>query len=119
MRHASLLAAAIALSLTAPVPAQTPTPSPTQTPAPPIQTPTPEEFNAFLAVVRADALKLGIKAATLDAALTGLEPNSVVVARDRAQPELTQSLDDYLKARLSQTRIDKGRELLKTHKDVL
>jgi membrane-bound lytic murein transglycosylase B len=41
------------------------------------------------------------------------------VARDRAQPELTQSLDEYLKARLSQTRIDKGREMLKTHKDVL
>ena len=43
----------------------------------------------------------GISQATLDAALAGLEPNPVVVARDRAQPELTQSLDDYVTARLT------------------
>ena len=115
MRNTALASLAIVLAFTAAVPAQDPTPTPT----PAVQVPTQEEFNAFLATVRADALKLGIRAATLDAALAGLEPNPVVVARDRQQPELTQSLDDYLKARLSQTRIDKGRELLKTHHDVL
>jgi membrane-bound lytic murein transglycosylase B len=115
MKYSALFAALVLLTLPLGLGAQNPTP----TPSPVVQTPTPEEFNAFLAGVRADALKQGIRVATLDAALTGLEPNSVVVARDRAQPELTQSLDDYLKARLSQTRIDKGRELLKTHADVL
>ena len=119
MKHTAFAAIAFAVSLTAALPAQDPPPTPTPTPTPAVQVPTQEEFNAFLAIVRADAMKAGIRSATLDATLNGLEPNPVVVARDRQQPELTQSLDEYLKARLSQTRIDKGRELLKTHKDVL
>ena len=76
-------------------------------------------FDEFLAGVRKDALAAGIRQTTLDAALTGLEPNPVVVARDRAQPELTQSLDEYLKPRLTQTRIDTARTLIKTHAEVL
>src|SRR5690349_10859106 len=115
MKNTAFGAIALALALTVAPTAQDPTPTPT----PPVQVPTQEEFNAFLSKIRAEALTAGIKAATLDAALNGLEPNPVVVARDRQQPELTQSLDDYLKARLSQTRIDKGKELLKTHKDLL
>jgi membrane-bound lytic murein transglycosylase B len=113
MKHPVFAAVALVLSLTAALPAQDPTP--TATPQPPSQ----QEFDAFLATIKAEALKLGIRPVTLDAALSGLEPNPVVVSRDRAQPELTQSLDDYLKARLSQTRIDKGRELVVTHKDLL
>ena len=115
MRHTAFATLTVTLAFSVVLPAQDPTPSPT----PAIQMPTQEEFNAFLAGVRAEALKQGIRATTLDAALTGLEPNLTVVSRDRQQPELTQSLDEYLKARLSQTRIDKGRELLKTHKEVL
>ena len=117
MRRTAVASLAAVLTVSAALLAQDPTPTPTPTPV--IQIPTKEEFDAFLATIRAEATKAGISAATLDAAFNGLEPNSVVVARDRQQPELTQSLDDYLKARLSQTRIDKGRELLKTHKDLL
>ena len=87
-----------------------------QDPTPAVPTPS---FAEFIAGVRKEALALGIRAATLDAALTGLEPNPVVVARDRAQPELTQSLDDYLKQRLTPTRIATARTLAQTHADVL
>ena len=119
-----LLVAAVLLSAAQ----RTQTPPPTQTPPAqtPVQTPVPtpiptpaQPFEEFLAGLRADALKLGIRQATLDAALTGLEPNMVVVARDRAQPELTQSLDDYVAARLTPTRIQSARTLLDTHAPLL
>jgi len=90
-------------------PVQTPTPSPTPT----------QTFEEFLAGVRADALKAGIRKETLDAALGGLEPNPVVIARDRQQPEATQSLDDYLAARLTSTRIETGKTMVQTHAELL
>jgi membrane-bound lytic murein transglycosylase B len=86
----------------------------------PPQDPAPQQsFEAFLADVRAEALTKGISAATVEAALTGLEPLAVVVTRDRAQPESTQSLDDYLKQRLTDARIATGRTLAATHRDLL
>ncbi|MSO49626.1 MAG: lytic murein transglycosylase [Acidobacteria bacterium] len=59
------------------------------------------DFGAWLEGVRAEAVQRGISAATIDRAFTGLEIEPVVVARDRAQPEQVQSLDAYLKQRLS------------------
>lgn len=58
-------------------------------------------FADWLADLRAEALAKGIHQATLDEALANLEPDADVVAHDRAQPELTQTLDDYVAARLS------------------
>ena len=70
------------------------------------QEPAPQvPFDAFLADLRVEAIAKGISQATIDAALTGLEPLAVVVTRDRAQPENTQSLDDYLKKRLTASRV--------------
>jgi len=100
-------------------PQQTPPPVPTTTPAPtPAQAASPT-FEEFLAGVRTEARTRGIRQSTIDAALTGIEPNPVVVARDRAQPELTQSLDDYLTQRLTPTRIDTGQTMVKTHAGLL
>jgi len=99
------------------MPAQQTTPPPAQTPTP-LPTPT-QTFEEFLAGVRADALKAGIRKETLDAALAGLEPNPVVIARDRAQPEATQSLDDYLAARLTPTRIQTAVAMRQTHAALL
>jgi membrane-bound lytic murein transglycosylase B len=84
-----------------------------QEPAPPIP------FDAFLADLRVEALAKGISQATVDAALTGLEPLAVVVTRDRAQPENTQSLDDYLAQRLTASRVSNGRTLTTTHGELL
>ena len=66
----------------------------------PLPAPQPD-FGAWLDGVRAEAVQRGISAATIDRAFTGLEIEPVVVARDRAQPEQVQSLDAYLKQRLS------------------
>ncbi|HEX5070430.1 MAG TPA: lytic murein transglycosylase [Vicinamibacterales bacterium] len=104
-----------ALLLVGLAPPQQTTPSPSQTPAP---TPT-QTFEQFLAGVRAEALKAGVRAETIDAAFAGLEPNPVVIARDRAQPEATQSLDEYLAARLTPTRIENGRTMAQTHAELL
>jgi membrane-bound lytic murein transglycosylase B len=69
---------------------------------PPASQPT---FDVFLADVREEALAAGISSRTVERALTGLTPLPVVVTRDRSQPETVQSLDDYLRGRLSaQTR---------------
>jgi membrane-bound lytic murein transglycosylase B len=84
-----------------------------QDPVPPVP------FDAFLADLRVEALAKGISQATVDSALTGLEPLAVVVTRDRAQPENTQSLDDYLAQRLTPSRISNGRTLTGTHKELL
>jgi membrane-bound lytic murein transglycosylase B len=61
----------------------------------------PPSFDAFLADLRAEALAAGISAPTLDKAFAGLTPEPVVVSRDRNQPEVVQSLDAYLRQRLT------------------
>ena len=76
-------------------------------------------FPEFLAGVRVEALAKGISQNTVDAALTNVEPVTVVVARDRAQPETVQSLDAYVSQRLTASRVDKGRALAVTHRELL
>ena len=90
------------------------TPPPTQTPEPPKQT-----FEEFLAGVRTEALAMGIRDATLKEALAGLEPSAVIIARDRQQPETTQSLDEYVAQRLSPQRRQNAAAMAKTHAPVL
>ncbi len=84
----------------------------------PATVPTPE-FLAWLDGVRAEALQKGISAETLDRALTGLIPEPVVVARDRAQPEQVQSLDEYLRQRLSTRTVSSARAMYRQHQAVL
>ena len=86
---------------------------------PPPPAPAGPTFEEFLAGVRAEALKRGISEATLDRALTGLQPETVVIARDRAQPELVQSLDEYLERRLSPRTIANAREMATRHARLL
>jgi membrane-bound lytic murein transglycosylase B len=86
---------------------------------PPPTTGTPPSFEEFLAGVRAEALKRGISGATLDRALAGLQPEPVVVARDRAQPELVQSLDEYVERRLSARTVATAREMAAHHRKLL
>jgi membrane-bound lytic murein transglycosylase B len=85
---------------------------------PPVPAPGPS-FEEFLAGVRAEALKRGISEATLDRALAGLQPEPVVVARERAQPELVQSLDEYVERRLSARTVNTAREMAAKHAALL
>src|SRR5262245_28124374 len=103
-----------------------PHPPPTQT-APPTTTvtPTPEptpptmSFDEWLAEVRTEALAKGISQATLDQAFNNLQPDPVIIARDRTQPELTQSLDDYITARMSAKTLTRAAEVAKNEKAVI
>jgi membrane-bound lytic murein transglycosylase B len=83
------------------------------------QSATAPSFEEFLASVRTEALSLGLKPATLDAALADLTPEPVVVSRDRAQPETVQSLDAYVKQRLSPRTIATARDMALRHRDLL
>jgi membrane-bound lytic murein transglycosylase B len=109
----------------APPPASAaPTPaSPPDAPARPGQAeplaPEPETFEHFLGRVRAEALVRGISPATVDLAFTGLEPEPVVVSRDRTQPEETQSLDDYVARRVTKRTAATANRMRRTHRALL
>ena len=79
----------------------------------------PPPFDAWLVELREEARERGVGAATLDRALANLEPNERVIELDRKQPEFTQTFEQYLAARVSQARIDRGREMMATHRDLL
>src|SRR5215510_7643904 len=90
-------------------PPTSPTTSPTQSATPPPQPPEPAmSFQEWLVGLRADARTKGVSDATLDAAFTGVEPNPLVITRDRAQPELTRSLDEYITSMMSAKRMTGG-----------
>ena len=76
-------------------------------------------FEAWLDGLRAEARTRGISQATLDAALTGLQPVSRIVELDRKQAEFTQTFWAYLERRVDEHRITRGRELLARHGDLL
>jgi peptidoglycan lytic transglycosylase B len=80
---------------------------------------TQASFEEWLVGVRAEAREKGISEATLALALDHLEMEPVVVARDRAQPELTQSLDAYVAQRLSTRTLTTAREMARKHRALL
>ena len=77
------------------------------------------DFSVWLEGVRAEALQRGISADTVERALKNLEPEPVVVARDRAQPEQVQSLDAYLQERLSKRVLKSANEMQDKYREVL
>jgi membrane-bound lytic murein transglycosylase B len=76
-------------------------------------------FQVWLDEVRKEALEKGISQATLDVALTGIEPIVRVIRRDRNQPEIKQPYARYLKSRVSPWRKDKGLRMMQEHGAVL
>ncbi len=69
-------------------------------------------FPAWLANFKQQAAAAGISKATLDATLTGLEPNGKILEYDRRQPEFVQTFWNYLDTRVSARRIAAGRAML-------
>ncbi|MGF1607692.1 MAG: lytic transglycosylase domain-containing protein [Rhodothalassiaceae bacterium] len=76
------------------------------------QAETPQAFAAWLEEVRAEARDQGISEATLERALADVRPLERVVQRDRNQAEFVETYRDYLTKRVSDWRINKGREKL-------
>ena len=76
-------------------------------------------FQQWLDGVRAEAEALGISDATLDAALSGINPIDRVLELDRSQPEGRLSFAESLQRQTPQARIDRGRRLLEENRDLL
>jgi membrane-bound lytic murein transglycosylase B len=76
----------------------------------------PQDFAAWLELLREDARSAGISEKTLNAALANLKaPEPRVIELDQKQPEKTESLADYVAARVSQERIAEGRLMLRRY----
>lgn len=71
---------------------------------------TEQRFAAWVAAFRVHAAAQGIDEATLQAALGSVHYRPDVVERDRAQPEFTRAVWDYLDRAVSDARIARGRE---------
>ena len=69
-----------------------------------------ERFEAFVASVKAEARRAGIRDATLAAAFAGIAPNGHIIELDRRQPEFTLTWPDYRARVLPDTRLAAARE---------
>ncbi|MBI5926176.1 MAG: lytic murein transglycosylase [Aquabacterium sp.] len=76
------------------------------------EAPVDERFAKWLANFRDTARAAGIDDATLHAALDGVRLRSRAVELDRAQPEFTRALWDYVDAIISPQRITQGQQKL-------
>ncbi|RKK03147.1 lytic murein transglycosylase [Pseudoroseomonas wenyumeiae] len=76
-------------------------------------------FEDFLAGVAAEAQQGGVSPATLRRALDPVRPNDKVLQLDRRQPEFTLTWDQYRDGRLSQQRVDRGRQAFAEHRALL
>jgi membrane-bound lytic murein transglycosylase B len=77
------------------------------------------EFSEFIAKIKEQALANGVSAATVEAALTGLEPLEVVVERDRTQAETVLTIDQYLQRRLTRRFVRTAVERARAHRKTL
>jgi len=77
------------------------------------------EFAEFLSQLKEQALAKGVSGATVEAALTGLEPLAVVVERDRTQAETVLTVDQYIDRRLTRRFVRTAREQATAHRKLL
>jgi membrane-bound lytic murein transglycosylase B len=78
-----------------------------------------DSFHSFLTDVRAQARKIGIRPATLDAAFAGVSPNQKVLDRDRHQPEFTITWARYRDLVITDKRITNGRQAFADNRALL
>lgn len=81
--------------------------------------PDPPPFEEWLAELKADAKRRGVSDETLNAAFEGVSPLPKVLEYDRSQPEFTRTFWQYLDRAVTETRIERGRELLQKHAGLL
>ncbi|MFT4863498.1 MAG: membrane-bound lytic murein transglycosylase B [Pseudohongiellaceae bacterium] len=79
-----------------------------------------EAFDSWLAQLKQEARETGISDATLAIAFSEItQPVKAVIEKDRSQPERVQTYDDYLTARVTQWKVDTGKELMTKHNATL
>jgi membrane-bound lytic murein transglycosylase B len=75
-------------------------------------------FDTWLENFRKQAAQAGISRATLDANLSGLQPDPKILEYDQRQPEFVQTFWNYLDARVTGKRIAAGQALLAQNADL-
>jgi membrane-bound lytic murein transglycosylase B len=78
-----------------------------------------EPFEVWLDGVRQEALDQGVSPETVASALNGVEPIARVIELDRRQLEGQITYQEYRDRLLSEERIERGRALLKEHRELL
>jgi len=78
-----------------------------------------DSFQAFLAELRAEARRSGIRPATFDRAFAGVAPNQKVLDRDRHQPEFTMTWARYRTLLITDKRINEGRDAIGRNRALL
>ena len=68
-------------------------------------------FASFVAGIRSEAVRAGIRASIVDAAFEGVQPNGKVIELDHHQPEFSMSWAQYKQRVLPQSRLDEGRRV--------
>jgi lytic murein transglycosylase len=76
-------------------------------------------FNQWVAAFRPRALKRGVSEKTYDRVMGGMKPDTSVYALQRAQPEFTEELWQYLNRRVSDFRITTGKAREREHAALL
>lgn len=78
-----------------------------------------EDFHAWIADFRDEARSSGISEQTLADAFADIQRLEGVLELDRRQPETTLSLNEYLDSHLTQSRILRGKAMLRAHAGLL
>ncbi|MSO92707.1 MAG: lytic murein transglycosylase [Rhodospirillales bacterium] len=76
-------------------------------------------FSDWLATLRKDALASGVRASTLDAALTDIRPVPRVLELDRKQPEFTLTFQEYMTRVVPEARVQLGKQKLRDNRALL
>jgi membrane-bound lytic murein transglycosylase B len=102
----------LAFLLSEPLRGQVAVPAPV--PAP-VEEPRPE-FSEFVAKLKEQAVAQGVTPATVEAAFANLEPLEIVVERDRSQPEVELTIDQYVSRRLTRAFVRTATERKREHR---
>ncbi|MEO3430186.1 lytic murein transglycosylase [Pelagibius sp. CAU 1746] len=78
-----------------------------------------EDFDTWLAGLKQEAVRRGIRAETVEAALAGVEPLPEAIQRDRSQREFTLTFTRYMRGAVTEGRVAKARELLEQNRALL
>lgn len=78
-----------------------------------------ERFEACVERLQQTATEQGVSPDVAERTLRGVEFVERVIELDRAQPEFTTTFDDYLGRRVTEERVERGRELLEEHGELL
>jgi membrane-bound lytic murein transglycosylase B len=84
-----------------------------------VAAPQTAEFEACLAGLQAQAREEQVAGWIVDDVIPAMEQQTRVIELDRKQPEFVQTFAEYFDARVTQQRIDRGRELYAEYQDLL